>query len=61
MSVLECSFSARAGFTLLAELHPAAEVAAQRVRDGGEGAPAGAQTAAPGGDCATEAATEAAT
>ena len=61
VSVLECSFSARSGFTLLAELHPAAEVAAQRVRDGGEGAPAGAQTAAPGGDGATEAETEAAT
>ena len=61
VSVLECSFSARSGFTLLAELHPAAEVAAQRVRDGGEGAPAGAQTAAPGGDDATEAETEAAT
>ena len=33
VSVLECSFSARSGFSLQAELHPAAEVAA------GEAAP----------------------
>ena len=32
VSVLECSFSARSGFTLLAELHPAAEVAAQAAK-----------------------------
>ena len=37
VSVLECSFSARSGFALEAELHPAAEVAAQRV-DGAGGA-----------------------
>ena len=55
VSVLECSFSARSGFSLQAELHPAAEVAAQRVRDGGEGAAAGADTA-PGDDGSTEAA-----
>ena len=53
VSVLECSFSARSGFSLQAELHPAAEVAAQRVHDGGEGAAVGADTA-PGDDGSTE-------
>ena len=53
VSVLECSFSARSGFSLQAELHPAAEVAAQRVHDGGEGAAVWADTA-PGDDGSTE-------
>ena len=39
----------------MARVEPAAEVAAQRVRDGGEGAAAGGE-AAPGDDGATEAA-----
>jgi len=45
VSVLECSFSAHSGFLLQAELHPAAEVAARRVHEGGEGAAAGEEIA----------------